>query len=700
MSQSAPITPTLYSTVDHEKIILAWNNAAELSIDSLTGYADFEGYRIYRSIDGGKTWGGSDDRLFDHNGYFIGWRPYTQFDLSSDEDEDFCLYGDDCNNNNTPTRGEEISGLDPLNTRINLGNNTGLVHGFVDSSVIDGMEYTYVITAYDMGLRTYTIEFTDEDGDGIFTADTTWSPSNPDKLNVNGSGLASLECSFGSSILDQNFITATPGYYASNVWFPDAENIDTLFVRQSGTIGTGNKSYAIADRYELTNELLKFEIQAELTDNSVENMPCENPKLYVYEVDSEDSQIPVSIANEFNISELNQTKVDSLLDLPGASENGSVIFIPEYLMITSVDVISDKVSGIQFEFENLPRFAPDVVLIDEMIWTGDTSITALNQFKGIGYFGGSFKYSNQEAYVRRLNFDYAIEFYDTPRGDVVQNFSCNTFPTVLPFKIYNLTTGKKVSLRHTDSGVKANEPSYDLGTADCMWTRNEEIAFFGDTLLTADGEEAIYTFNLKLNFPLYNILGDSLAWSETGTYLEGALVYYKAMLWQAQTDIFVTEPTAEFYDNDGDGVNDNPWTPYYPWNDGDSLIFRTEKFYVDGDSWLVDMSLLGRQKELKQDDLEEIKVVPNPYLSRSHFQEENGRRLRFAKLPTDCRLTVYTVSGEFVTVINHSDPYDSNEWWNLRSGENHNGSEIAPGLYIFVVEADGFEHIGKFAVVR
>jgi len=191
-----------------------------------------------------------------------------------------------------------------------------------------------------------------------------------------------------------------------------------------------------------------------------------------------------------------------------------------------------------------------------------------------------------------------------------------------------------------------------------------------------------------------------LAWSETGTYLEGALVYYKAMLWQAQTDIFVTEPTAEFYDNDGDGVNDNPWTPYYPWNDGDSLIFRTEKFYVDGDSWLVDTSLLGRQKELKQDDLEEIKVVPNPYLSRSHFQEENGRRLRFAKLPTDCRLTVYTVSGEFVTVINHSDPYDSNEWWNLRSGENHNGSEIAPGLYIFVVEADGFEHIGKFAVVR
>ncbi len=700
LGQSPPVTPPLYATVDHERVYLSWNNAAELSIDSLTGYADFEGYKIYRSTDGGATWGGADDRLFDHNGQFIGWRPFAQFDLSVEEDEAFCVYGDDCDNNGSPTRGVEISGPDPLNTRQNLGHNTGLVHSFVDSSVLDGMEYTYVLTAYDMGLRTYEIEYTDEDNDGIFAADTTWSLSNPDHFVVNGGGLAGLESEFGTSPLDQNYVTVTPGYYASNVWFPDADNIDTLFVRQSGTIGTGNKSYTIADRYDLTNELLKFEIQAELTENSVENMPCENPRLFVYEVDNENPQIPVSIANELYISELNQTQVDSLLDLPGASENGSVIFIPEYLMITSVDVISDKLSGIQFEFENLPQLVPDEVLIDEMIWTGDTSASALNQLKGIGYFRGSFEYSNQEAYDRRLNFDYAIVFYGTPRGDVVQNFSCFTFPTVLPFKIINLTTGKKVFLRHLDTGVKVNEPSYDLGTADCMWTRNEEISFFGDTLLTANGEEAIYTFNLKLNFPLYNLLADTLAWSETGTYLEGDLAYYKAMVWQAQTDIIVTEPTAEFYDNDGDGVNDNPWTPYYPWNDGDSLIFRTEKFYVDGDSWLVDMSLLGRQKELKKDDLEEIKVVPNPYLSRSHFQEKNGRRLRFAKLPTDCRITVYTVNGEFVTVINHSDPYDSNEWWNLRSGENHNGSEIAPGLYIFVVEAEGFEHIGKFAVVR
>ena len=699
IGQSAPITPTLYATVDHEQVYLAWNNAAEQSIDSLTGYADFEGYRIYRSTDGGSTWGSVDDRLYDHNGQFIGWKPLTQFDLDADEDEEFCVYGDDCETNNTATRGEEISGLDPLNTRIKLGDNTGLTHSYVDSNVIDGMEYTYIITAYDVGLRTYDIEYTDDDGDGIFTADTSWSLSNPDRITVAGEGLPSLESEFGSSVLDDNYVKVTPGYYASNVWFPDQDNIDTLFVTQSGTIGTGDKSYAVVDRYELTDELLKFEIQAGIAVDAVENMACENPQIYVYEIDHETSQLPVSIAAEYNTSELTQSQIDSLNDLPGSSENGGVIYIPEYKMIADVDEISDKMSGIQFEFENMPKVAQDNVLVDEYYWSTDSTYYT-KPLTGL-FLYPDFEYSNQSTYDRRLNFDYLIEFFDTPRGDTVTNVYCNTFPTVLPYRITNLTTGKKVSLTHKDLGVLGVlPPNYDEGAFDCAWTRNEEIKFWGDTLQTADGQEEVFTFTLKINIPFYEFIGDSLAWTETGTYNEDAIVHHKAMLWQAQTDIIFDEPSAEYYDDDADGVNDNPWVPYYPWYDGDSLIIRTEKFYVDGDHWVVDMSLLGRQENVTENSLNDISVVPNPYMSRSHFQEQDERRLRFTRLPSECQITVYTVTGELVTVIDHSDAYDSNEWWNLRSGELHDGTEIVPGLYIFVVEAEGLEHIGKFAVVR
>jgi hypothetical protein len=699
IGQTAPTTPTLYATVDHERVYLAWNNAAEQSIDSLTGYADFEGYRIYRSTDNGVTWGGAHDRLYDHNGNFIGWKPFAQFDLDEDEDEDFCVYGDDCETNSTPTRDEEISGLDPLNTRINLGDNTGLTHSYVDSNVIDGMEYTYIITAYDVGLRTYDIEYTDDDGDGIFTADTSWSLSNPDRITVAGKGLPSLESEFGSSVLDDNYVKVTPGYYASNVWFPDQDNIDTLFVTQSGTIGTGDKSYAVVDRYELTDELLKFEIQAGIAVDAVENMACENPQIYVYEIDHETSQLPVSIAAEYNTSELTQSQIDSLNDLPGSSENGGVFYIPEYKMIADVDEISDKMSGIQFEFENMPKVAQDNVLVDEYYWSTDSTYYT-KPLTGL-FLYPDFEYSNQSTYDRRLNFDYLIEFFDTPRGDTVTNVYCNTFPTVLPYRITNLTTGKKVSLTHKDLGVLGVlPPDYDMGAFDCAWTRNEEIKFWGDTLQTADGQEEVFTFTLKINIPFYEFIGDSLAWTETGTYNEDAIVHHKAMLWQAQTDIIFTEPSAEYYDDDADGVNDNPWVPYYPWYDGDSLIIRTEKFYVDGDHWVVDMSLLGRQENVTENSLNDISVVPNPYMSRSHFQEQDERRLRFTRLPSECQITVYTVTGELVTVIDHSDAYDSNEWWNLRSGELHDGTEIVPGLYIFVVEAEGLEHIGKFAVVR
>ena len=700
VGQSAPITPTLYATVDHERVYLAWNNAAEQSIDSLTNYADFEGYRIYRSTDGGETWGDAHDKLYDHNGNFIGWRPFAQFDLDKDEDEEFCVYGDECETTNSATRSEEISGLDPYNTRINLGENTGLTHSFVDSAVIDGMDYTYVITAYDMGLRTYEIEYSDDDGDGVFTADTTWSSSNPDHITVEGEGLASIESPFGTSVFDDNYVTITPGYYASNVWFPDQDNIDTLFVTQDSTIGTGDKTYAVVDRYELTDELLKFEIQASLADDVVENMACENPQIYVYEIDNATDQSPVSIAAQYSTSELTQSKIDSLNDLPGSSENSGVIYIPEYKMIADVDEISDKMSGIQFEFENMPKVAQDNVLVDEYYWNTD-SLSYTRPLTGPWFLDLEFEYSNQSTYDRRLNFDYLVEFFDSPRGDTVSNVYCSTFPTVLPFSITNITTGKRVSLTHKDLGTTGVlPPDYDEGAFDCSWTRNEEMKFWGDTLTTVDGEEAIFTFTLELEIPLYEKIGDSLAWSETGTYVEKSVVYHKAMLWRSQEDVFLTEPSAEFYDDDGDGVNDNPWVPYYPWNDGDSLIIYTEKFYVDGDSWVVDMSLLGRQESVTENKLEDISVVPNPYMVRSHFQEEAERRLRFTRLPSECQITVYTVTGELVTVIKHSDAYDSNEWWNLRSGKDHDGSEVAPGLYIFVVEAEGFEHIGKFAVVR
>ena len=100
-----------------------------------------------------------------------------------------------------------------------------------------------------------------------------------------------------------------------------------------------------------------------------------------------------------------------------------------------------------------------------------------------------------------------------------------------------------------------------------------------------------------------------------------------------------------------------------------------------------------------ESNLKNIKVVPNPYIVHSKYNETlYKKQIRFTRLPEKCTITIFTVTGEKVQELNHYDQIDGNEWWNLRS---YNNQEVAPGLYIYVVEAPGDVHFtGKFAVVR
>ena len=71
-----------------------------------------------------------------------------------------------------------------------------------------------------------------------------------------------------------------------------------------------------------------------------------------------------------------------------------------------------------------------------------------------------------------------------------------------------------------------------------------------------------------------------------------------------------------------------------------------------------------------------------------------------------CTIKIFTVTGELVNTLAHNleNDYDGdtadegNEWWDLRT---YNNQEVAPGLYIYVIEASSGEtYTGKFAVVR
>ena len=98
-----PKRPKVVTSYDHNQISLHWNQDAEFDKDVVTGYTDFEGYKIYKSTDGGVTWGDSEDIIYDNNGIQVGWRPVAQFDLTQQQDIDYCVdmeYLDEDNNEN------------------------------------------------------------------------------------------------------------------------------------------------------------------------------------------------------------------------------------------------------------------------------------------------------------------------------------------------------------------------------------------------------------------------------------------------------------------------------------------------------------------------------------------------------------------------------------------------------------------------
>jgi hypothetical protein len=100
-----------------------------------------------------------------------------------------------------------------------------------------------------------------------------------------------------------------------------------------------------------------------------------------------------------------------------------------------------------------------------------------------------------------------------------------------------------------------------------------------------------------------------------------------------------------------------------------------------------------------EDDLDQITVVPNPYIVHSDFNETvYKKKIRFTRLPQTCTITIFTISGEKVRELKHNSATDGNLWWDLRS---YNNQEVAPGLYIYVVETPGGKSkMGKFAIVR
>ncbi len=142
-----PEKPILTAVPGDHKVTLYWDDLAEKSFDEFYQRINFEGYRIYRSTEPNFL---ENKIITDAYGTPVFRSPIAQFDLI-----------------------DGVTGLHPIDVngaKFFLGDDSGLKHSFIDTTVQNGQTYYYAIAAYDKGFETLTIEGNIE---GIPPSETT-----------------------------------------------------------------------------------------------------------------------------------------------------------------------------------------------------------------------------------------------------------------------------------------------------------------------------------------------------------------------------------------------------------------------------------------------------------------------------------------------------------------------------------------------
>jgi hypothetical protein len=130
---------------------------------------------------------------------------------------------------------------------------------------------------------------------------------------------------------------------------------------------------------------------------------------------------------------------------------------------------------------------------------------------------------------------------------------------------------------------------------------------------------------------------------------------------------------------------------------GTIVRFITNKPNASTDVFSFSTKAAGVSADLV--DLDDIRVVPNPYIVRNNWEPSRDySRIAFTHLPDECTIRIYTLSGDHLETLEHSSTtFDGNENWNLLT---KNRQKVAAGIYIYHVDSPYGEKIGKFAVVR
>ncbi len=600
-----PDKPIVKVVPGDNKVTLFWDNGSESSFDPFTRANDFQGYKIYRSQD----FSFSDVfTITDGNGVpFLG---QALFDPNTGKRAQFDLV-------------DSLSGFHPVEyigraIKYFLGNNTGLVHEYVDSTVKNGITYYYAVVAYDGG----SIQF------GI-------PPSETQAVIKKDPITNQLQ-------FDVNTAQVIPGSLASGI--QDAEA--GLGGKPERIVGnsTGKILLKVLDNLAVKNKIYKIDFVTDKTYNVLDSTGVE---VNIISKDTVFVALPHQniLLNSFKLFDSGNNLIDTskyiVNGVAGRIRGNGIGSLPKgehfkaqyrYYPVYKSSRINGEDGNNSFDGVRVYVFNDSLTINNETSGFSNPKINILNTIKFPPLAGNPKVKVRADWEIRWKGLDTTATGQWTNPGDTAIT-ELGSIKVICPFSIWNVTENKPGKfLIFVPSGTK------NLS----RWKFGQPII-----LRPQDATGATTTYEVDFTLP-----------SEA---------------------------------------------PVFP-QDGDIYFVNTKKPFRSGDEYIFNTKTIQFEKTSAQAALNDIYVVPNPYVAFSESElpglsviQRGERNLQFRNLPPKCTIRIYTLVGELVETIEKDDNTNM-ATWDLLSNE---GQRIAYGVYIYHVDAPGIgEKIGRIAIIK
>lgn len=201
----------------------------------------------------------------------------------------------------------------------------------------------------------------------------------------------------------------------------------------------------------------------------------------------------------------------------------------------------------------------------------------------------------------------------------------------------------------------------------------------------------------KTNFEVFDVSGATPIPVPYGVVLADSQITRGSRIFLAKTDTSVLTWSIDF-------LGDSSKVPDF----GDTLHLSFNKPITSADKFVFTTESAGFSSADAGDKIDEIRVVPNPYVVSNVFEKPlppqwrgRGERIvKFINLPPESEINIYTSAGVHIRNLFHDGSiFNGTVEWDLRTKE---GLDIAYGVYFYIVEAPSISEkkYGKIAIIK